>query len=699
MENLDKELKDTEARLAGLLQQAEREQVFVDQANDRFEENILAFKQYFPDIYEKFVHFAPDEKFQLIVNPNGSANMVDYATGVPIYRDEPDAQAKEQVKLALSAPELSRVNFSALEFLTNEAEFEHVDLMVEIGKCYNKAKNSITENNSVDDKIPSMVIFGIGLGYHLSELQKATDAAYISVFEPNEDYFYASLFCFEWAEYLQEIDEQGSFLYIGIGDSEDVCFQTLYDRAKAIGAYSITNSFFYQHYPSAAVSKLIDNIRNNFAQFFMGWGFFDDALMSCAHNYNLTQKHIGKINLGHKLPNNVADYPIFIVANGPSLDDDIEQIKALKDDVIVVACNSASTALLKHGIRPDFHVALERGKETYDFLKAFIPEKDRQEINLLIPNVMYPEVVELFGWTGMGLKGGEAGTTHFQLAEYSKQKFVTPTLGYSNPLVGNLALSFFAHMGFKQLYLFGMDSGYISADHHHSKSSFYYDKAGNEKFESYKMGEEYEIEGNFVDKVITEPFLYTGKCQIERLLHSLKDNNISCYNCSNGVKINYTIPLASDNILLGQQNMIKLQVVEHIKFESFSTMDTELNLDDFLDFEPFENICKTMVDILSDEINNRGDARDVLFKQLRYLKSFTQTPRYSHLYLLLEGEALYINCVLLSILYNFGEKNQSLEIFKEALAIWIDFLNRAPQIYRERWNENSAHKLTINIDD
>ena len=126
-----------------------------------------------------------------------------------------------------------------------------------LGKCFNKVSSELPLNTKIASKIPSLIIFGIGLGYHLNELQSRTSATYITIFEPNEDYFFASLFCFDWAEYLQAVDDAGSFLYLGIGEEEDSIYQTLYDRVKEIGPYSVSNSLFYQHYPSQKVASII----------------------------------------------------------------------------------------------------------------------------------------------------------------------------------------------------------------------------------------------------------------------------------------------------------------------------------------------------------------------------------------------------------------------------------------------------------
>ncbi|GLX83128.1 motility associated factor glycosyltransferase family protein [Thalassotalea eurytherma] len=686
--------------ISSQLDQAEalvkREAVFAEKANELFEKNIKAFQKYFPDIAERFVNFTPNEKFQLLVNEDGTGNIIDYHTNVPFYNDTPLQQVATQVDDNYKNPILGQINYSLLEHLENLTNFVHIDTMVAVGKVFNNVTDKLALNTTVSHKIPSMIIFGIGLGYHLKELQTRSEATYVTIFEPNEDYFFGSLFCFDWAAYITKLDESGSFLYLGIGDEEDTIYQTIYDRVKEIGPYSVSNSFFYQHYPSVKVASIIERIKENFHQFFMGWGFFDDALLSISHTLGVMDKAPAIIQPHHDLPDKMAQYPVFIVANGPSLDDDIEQIKRMKDKAIIVACNSATTALLANDIVPDFHVALERTKSTADFLEHFIPEQARQKINLLVLNVMYPEVLDLFGWTGVGIKGHEAGTTLFQLGEYYSRGEITTTLGYCNPLVGNTALSFFCSLGSKNVYLFGLDKGYVDTNHHHSKSSYYYEEDGDEKYEPIKMGAEFSVEGNFVPSVITEPFLYTGKEQVERLLLSFRGQGFNIYNCSNGVKMEHTFPLRSADIMLEESTYDKSDVIDYIKTHSFKDYELAFDLNSLLYFDKFQQICETMVDILSEKASTREEALPILFKHLHYLNSFMSGGGLSHLYLILQGEAWYVNSVLLAILYNYGDSEEIMPYYQEALDVWIDFLEKAPDMYRERWNVLSDYGFDYN---
>lgn len=685
--NKEQQLSDMYNLLVNAQFPAEREAYFIEYSNLKFEKNLKAFRKFFPEIYEKYLTYQPSEKFRLFPNPNGSANILDYDCLVPIYSEDPVDQCDEQVAKNIRHPILGKTDHSAVDKIINVSNFRHVDLMCEIGRIYNEAKADLTNFNDLGNSIPSIMVFGIGLGYHLPGIVSATRSGFVSFFEPNEDYFFASLFVADWDFILRRLDENGSFLYLGIGLSETEIYEQFYSRTRKVSIASICHAWFYQHYPSIDVNKWISEFKTNYHQFFTGFGFFDDALMGIAHTLkNLEQ---GLPLLTNYNPNDtvINQLPVFILANGPSLDSEIDYIKSVKDQVIILSCNSASTALIKHGIIPDFHVALERTESTYHFLHDNIPAEYREKINLLTTNVMHPRVAPLFSWAGAALKPGESATQLIQLSQYLNKQHLVNILSYCNPLVGNTALSFACHLGFKNIYLFGVDNGYVDPEYHHSKSSFYYDENGYTKVEPFKMGNELKVPGNFTSYVLTDEFMHVGNTQMERLLESFKQHNINCYNCSNGVKIEHAIPLPSSDVILPKIDAsLKKAVIDYIKSNKFQICSTREDIEKYLEFDNFELFCQTMVSILEQPFEDRQAALFSLLESIRYLYSFKDSAQYLALYLLIEGETLYTTTILISLLYNFGDDLEILPFYKKALQIWIDFLKSAPEFYRKDYS-------------
>lgn len=228
-QSVEEQLELLSSKIDDTLTQQRREQEFANVANLKFEENLLAFKKYFPDIFEKFQKYEPNEQFQFILNDNGTANIIDYDTQVPMYSEDPIKQAIEQVNNNIKSPILGKTNHSAVSAIQNPLDFIHIDLMNKMGEVFGEAKANLRDNSCLEEKLPSLMLFGIGLGYHLPELIEKREISFINIIEPNEDYFFASLFVADWKNILESIDNNGSFLYLGVGMSEDEVFKNIYD--------------------------------------------------------------------------------------------------------------------------------------------------------------------------------------------------------------------------------------------------------------------------------------------------------------------------------------------------------------------------------------------------------------------------------------------------------------------------------------
>ncbi|MGS0534956.1 hypothetical protein [Pseudoalteromonas sp. SaAl2] len=193
--------------------------------------------------------------------------------------------------------------------------------------------------------------------------------------------------------------------------------------------------------------------------------------------------------------------------------------------------------------------------------------------------------------------------------------------------------------------------------------------------------------------MITDHFMHTGKVQMERFLSLKKSSGLNCYNCSDGTFLKGALPLKSEDIILEKSGLSKNEVIDKIKYNTFSSSSEGSELEQYLDFDEFEQLCNIMAEILDSKIDNRADALQQLLKSLRYLFSFKNHPRYTHLYLLLEGESLYVTSVLISLLYNFGDDKEIIPYYQQAKELWKDFILDAPNQYRTRWNVLSDYSF------
>src|SRR5690606_13088289 len=225
--------------------------------------------------------------------------------------------------------------------------------------------------------------------------------------------FYASLFCTDWAAIIEKVDKAGNTLFLQIGLNITEFFSSVYQISMDIGAYSLIRAFCYQHYPSVEVNQQIAEFFNRYYEIQAGYGFYNDAITGLAHclaNYK-SKAHFFTLPSVRKH----IDMPVVVVGNGPSLDDGAEVLREIQHDVIIFAAGTALGSLAKHGIKADFHVLVERPKSTYDALLDSFDPSYYADLNLLAVDVMYPDVIDMYKWAGLALKGPEASTVFTQI--------------------------------------------------------------------------------------------------------------------------------------------------------------------------------------------------------------------------------------------------------------------------------------------
>ena len=85
---------------------------------------------------------------------------------------------------------------------------------------------------------------------------------------------------------------------------------------------------------------------------------------------------------------------IVLVGASPSLKDDVEKLKELDDNFVIIAANSALKFLIKHGIKPEYVIAIDGDKTNLvDHLDC-----DNKDMTLITSNAVAPEIFDV--WDG-----------------------------------------------------------------------------------------------------------------------------------------------------------------------------------------------------------------------------------------------------------------------------------------------------------
>lgn len=685
MTELEQLLQQAENALSALMQQNERERRFAEESRQRFNANIQAFEKYYPDIAKTIKDYTPLDDFKILVTSTGVGNFIPSHSSIPIYSDDPIEQTKQQLEKNTAKGYYSLTQYG-FDIDDNDHRI-HSRYMAKLAKTIKRYKDQdLTLLSALPAHFPTAILFGIGLGYVVTELLDKHSFDYIYISEPDLEAFYASLFCTNWYKVIASVDSAGGTLFFQIGLSVEDFFSALYKVASDIGTYSIIRSFCYQHYPSAEVNKQISAFFNRYYELQAGFGFYNDAITGFAHclmNYKNKSHFLVPVS-----PRNYLDIPAVVVGNGPSLDSAAEVLREIQDNVIIFACGTALGSLARMGIKADFHVLVERPRTTYDALLHSFESSYYADLNLLAVDVIYPDAVDLYKWAGLGLKGPEAATVFTQLLmmEYYAKRM--PSLPHPGPLVANTALSYTFTLAFHEVYLFGVDNGYLDGKTH-SDNSIY---ANNDNYKKIvDKGANVRLNGNLTQDVMATSLLALAHKHMESLLKT--DKKIAVYNVGEGAFIEGALPITEEDVFVRKAKVSKEEVIESIKKRFFKKLDFKVD-DKHLAFELFDEICDHLNEIASEPFSSRQQASDILKRQARYVYAFRNT-RFAHLFHMLKGSLLYYHCPMLTLLYQYEDEQVSLECFTALLALWKDYVSAMKADYRQSWNKKCDWGMDI----
>lgn len=672
--NIDAVLVQAEQEMLRLQQQAEQEAAMMVALPLRFEQNMASFRLYIPHIADMYEAYQPARPFKFFCTENGQPNLAWLDDDVAVYGAEPYLLCEALVTEFMEKASLSRLSFSQE---ANPIGFMHVECLNKLNAYLDDISAKETLLRHVPREVPSALVFGVGLGYHLGYLYERCKIGTLFLFEPDLDLFYASLYCFDWAPLLTYLHQENLGLHILLGQDEDTIVRDFSSAIHRRGAFLITNAFFMWGYQNDKIKELTKMVQQEYHLLAMGWGFFDDNLIALSHTIHNIERAVPFLLRGKKVPAHLSRSPIFIIANGPSLDQSIEVIKKNKDNALIISCGSAISALHKIGIKPDIHVTVERTKIVYDFLSGLNDPSYLKDILLLTTDVTHPDCSALFGQSLFVFKHNEPGAA--LLKSYFPEMRNYTAVGGVNPLVGNIGVSAPVHLGFKNIYLFGLDNGYKDKGHHHSRFSAYYNNKANAKILGELMygDSKWQRKGNFGGMVISNAMFDTSRRVIEQVLATHDD--VRCFNCSDGVKIENARPLPSVEINL-HGLVDKPALIRSILALCAPISLSKESVEPLLDIEFFNVFIDKMISEWQHDFTSRNEINQLMLRNFGYLEQIFAT-RQQHIARTMIGSMNYIFTLLSSILYSFEGEEETLVLMQPAIGLWLEFLTKAKEMY------------------
>jgi len=385
-----------------------------------------------------------------------------------------------------------------------------------------------------DPRCFHLVVFGIGLGFHLPALAEKTECRHLICVEPTIEFAYHSLFVFDWAGFLDEMEAEKRHLCFVDPPSATQISEDVRDNVRFINPAFVDGILFFKSYFSSVMSSALDILLRDRDTIGTGLGFLEDEIDMVRNSY----RNLANFNGRHyKARERMIHIPVFIIGGGPSLDNDLEFIRKSQDRAIIISCGTALRILLKNRITPDFQVEMENVPAVTHLMEILSKEHDLGTINLVASSTVDPGVSPYFRETIYYFR---ASLASFPLFNQGMDTMLT----YATPTVSNLGVSFAQSIGCRTFYFFGIDLGARDAAKHHADDAPY--NHGEVEFNTLI---DVPHAGNFGGTVLTE-MVYQWARQTIELAISYKSSGRKYYNCSDGCRIDLAIPVLSSSIEL-----------------------------------------------------------------------------------------------------------------------------------------------------
>ncbi len=517
------------------------------------EHNEKLFQEKHPDILKALNHLGEpisDLVFQgdKVVNIN--------IDGKELYPEDFETSSKKQVEEYFSNPD--RIGFS------NPA---HCNLSTISNKLLDDLKDFFDRNEDIslshypETNIGYTFIFGIGLGGHLKEILKRSKGLNVVLIEPIPELITQSFSAIDWGEIFDLAEQNGteiSFILTSI--PQNIVHSITLSIRRSMNTF-LDGSYAYIHYPSWAILEARKLLNVDIEHHYVSMGFFEDEVLMMTNTYGNFRKH--EFSILSRTRFLEQHRPVFIVASGPSIDDSLAKVIELRDQVILVSSGSSSLdILLKNDLIPDFHIETENSHPLVINLRKLDEKYDISGITFIGSTTVNPEVGNIFKkkW-------------YYYRPQFSSAYILNAgTVGLlcADPLVANAAFSAMLTLGFKNIYLLGVDCGKRRDHGHHSKQAVYYqDDYDNylDGFAKEKLDEGFNIvvPGNFGGEALTTKLFNTSRFSF-KFAHRTRTANL--YNCSNGAELEGIKPLSP--------LAIKLEANSPSREKTLKTLDEQM---------------------------------------------------------------------------------------------------------------------------
>ncbi len=628
-----------------IIENTRKQNLIFDALNKNLDRNFNALFTFDKNLYARFKDYSFKSKVEFFLDDNNELNFS--INGVKLYSNIKEV-SHEQALSFINNNTLSRITIPHMSDMFSQLIFRYINESVAL---LNKDKDIESPTFIKDYKdIPMLFAFGLGSAFYLNTLYSSLNIKRALIFEPNEDLFYIALHLFDFSSFFTYIKEHNLDITFCIGGNKNDIISYLKSYLNLHGNFIADLSAIYIHMQTPILNEVIAYLQSNYVALNMGIGFFDDSLFALSHSiYNIEHKK-NFILKDKELNDAIKDVNIFIVANGPSLDKDIDFLRKNQDKALIIACGTALDSLYNSGIEADFYVVTERCPNIFESIAHLNNNNFLDKVIMVGSDIVHNSTFNLFKKHMLFLKDGEIFANLIHAFNFEYEDKIRP-IAHMNPLVSNLALSFVLNLGFKHIYLFGVDNGKKDYINLHSTCSSYYNARDDLEDYSYYMLNT-KVPGNFGGFCESNSLYKHSILELENAILESNRNDFSIVNCSDGARILHTHALRSDALDFSLDSDLNKELIKDSILSTITKsidFDTKLFLE-HINKDDYKDYVQTLIHALSFKVSSRNEYIEKLehiYKDINNTNIFNRT--------MLKASLSSFITLIINALYKYGD--------------------------------------------
>lgn len=650
-----------------------------------YQANLFFFQNRFPETFEKLM--ASDSPMPFTVDAEGKITILyrEFVGGVAEFSrlgktlyeifDDPEKRPAVHVTtpfiddLSIAAPHFYIPRFH--EYVEPKFRFELIEHFKAL--CPTEADRHQRPDFG-KRKVPIVLVFGSGFGWHLDRLVDDYEIRHLILVDTDPARLNLSLYFVDYVALHQRFQAKGFYFSVIYDDDPE----RMSDYLRALLHHYWPPFFiqgaglFFHDYDSEKVRTLWNTLSRDLWTLYRGWGFLDDEILGLKH---AIENSISRYPLYTRRPTLPANAVAFVVGAGPSLDDLLPILERERERAVIISCGSAVTALARAGIKPDWHVEIERTEVTYLMAAEPLTREMLKDVPIIASSIMHPAVFTLTERPLMFIKDLDSGAA---INDFSGR---FPRI-QCNPTCTNGGLFMALSMGFSEIYLCGVDLGFKDIKHHHAKTSIYYDDEREQTEDLEKIIQDVHaahqsgqtVKANFGGDVLSiEIFIHTRDAM---QLSIAQHPSSRVYNLNDGALIGGAEPLHAEALRLTTTPAIK-QAAMAAAMEAFST-DYDPNPFENLTFlaDQIQAVESDLRRILDQPLNDKLSICDALYDMHHYLFS-DDVHRAAQVFPMMRGSLLHMERFFFDCMSLIKDEEKALEYGRFGFDLFLRFLEEA----------------------